>query len=366
MNIADSQIYRGSNRTMRVVELTAPGILAENFEPIPEPQLDEVLLRTQAISVCSTDVSYFHGYLHPDHYPVILGHEYVGEVVAVGPDADPDLMGKRLSYFGQTDFKGMAEYRVLRPLFAGETKSSTFETSRDFKDDHYAAAVVIPDDVDRTAAPLLEPITAVLRAILKHPPKVGDNALVLGGGPCGAIAGTILKKVFATRTVGLLERNADRAAMAQSHYADVVYRDAEALGSGRDPGLRFDYIFDALPPIVGGAEDADPRRAAFKSATPEATYILYGASMEMQKFDTWLLLAKGINVKAGAFDVDYYPMSYTASVLRSALNLLQSKIIDPEWIMSRHIRFEDFDALAWTFQNHEKNPDLKTVITFDA
>lgn len=350
---------------MNVLQLTEPGHLEPSTRSIPQPEGDEVLLRTRAVSICSTDVSYYHGHLRPDAYPVILGHEYVGEIVAVGPDRDgSQLIGKRLAYFGQTDFGGFADYRLLRPIFPGESKSAPFETNRNFSDDGYAAAVIVPGGVSDEVAPLLEPITAVLRAILRHPPRVGDRALVLGGGPCGAIAGAILRQLYATEVVALLECNPDRAAVAAENYAHRVYASSAELADAERNGELYDYVFDALPPIVGEHEEDDPRRAALKAIRPEGDYVLYGASMVMQKFDTWLMLARGITIKSAAFDVGCYPMRNTAQVMRTALNLVTSGIITPEWIMTRKLDFEDTDLVADTFAAHRRNPDLKTVIRF--
>lgn len=152
---------------MRTIRLVSPGAFDERHDAIPDVAPDGVLLRTRAVSICSPDVSYFHGNLFPDAYPVVLGHEYVGELVAVGEVADQELLGKRLVYFGQTDFGGLAEYCALRPIFPGERKIAPIMTGRFFKDDERAAAVIVPDDILDRNAPLLEPITAVLRAILR-------------------------------------------------------------------------------------------------------------------------------------------------------------------------------------------------------
>ncbi|MEH1844213.1 MAG: alcohol dehydrogenase catalytic domain-containing protein [Nostoc sp.] len=59
-----------------------------DFVDYPIPQLEEgcILLESKKVSICSTDVGYYNGYLFPPEWPIIPGHEYVGEVV------DQDLM----------------------------------------------------------------------------------------------------------------------------------------------------------------------------------------------------------------------------------------------------------------------------------
>lgn len=67
--------------------------------PQPEPRADEILLRVHACGVCRTDLHIVDGELTPSHWPVIPGHEIVGEVVSAGSD---------VTRFGQGDAVGLA------------------------------------------------------------------------------------------------------------------------------------------------------------------------------------------------------------------------------------------------------------------
>ena len=71
----------------------------QEFEVRP-PALDEILVRTRLTSVCSTDVKLFHGQVSSAHYPVIMGHEFTGEVVEIGSVAAkqyPVTVGDRVT-----------------------------------------------------------------------------------------------------------------------------------------------------------------------------------------------------------------------------------------------------------------------------
>ncbi|MGH8127862.1 MAG: alcohol dehydrogenase catalytic domain-containing protein, partial [Gammaproteobacteria bacterium] len=52
--------------------------------PRPEPRADEILLKVRACGVCRTDLHIVDGELTPPAWPVIPGHEVVGEVMALG------------------------------------------------------------------------------------------------------------------------------------------------------------------------------------------------------------------------------------------------------------------------------------------
>ena len=69
--------------TMKAVVYDRPGKFAVRQIPLSEPGAGEVLLRVLVAGVCGTDLHLHHGEFGPT-YPLIPGHEIVGEVVAAG------------------------------------------------------------------------------------------------------------------------------------------------------------------------------------------------------------------------------------------------------------------------------------------
>jgi L-iditol 2-dehydrogenase/threonine 3-dehydrogenase len=141
---------------------------------------------------------------------VIPGHEYVGEIVDTRLRTKQLKVGDTVVYWGQTDFGGLAEFRVIRPLCPGTRREEPWFTTCGFVDGASAAAVVLDNGISLNHAPLLEPLTAVLRALLMHPPRPGESAMVLGAGPCGLLALQLLKKVQAAHSVTVLDTNPER------------------------------------------------------------------------------------------------------------------------------------------------------------
>ena len=64
--------------------------------PIPTPAADEVLIRVTACGVCRTDLHIADGELPAHKLPLVLGHEVVGVVVAVGTDTHQLAVGDRV------------------------------------------------------------------------------------------------------------------------------------------------------------------------------------------------------------------------------------------------------------------------------
>lgn len=67
--------------------LVEPGRLELQEFEVRLPTPEEILIKTRVTSVCSTDIKVFHGQVGSTHYPVIMGHEFTGEVVEIGSEA---------------------------------------------------------------------------------------------------------------------------------------------------------------------------------------------------------------------------------------------------------------------------------------
>ena len=82
---------------MRAMVIRGPGerlVLEER--PVPVPHDGEVLIRVHACGVCRTDLHVVDGELPETRYPVIPGHEIVGEVVAAGAGVEALAVGERV------------------------------------------------------------------------------------------------------------------------------------------------------------------------------------------------------------------------------------------------------------------------------
>ncbi len=68
------------------------------IEEVPKPQLtnSQALVRIKAVGICGTDLAIVKGHLSAPT-PLILGHEFAGEVVEVGKDVDSSWIGKRVT-----------------------------------------------------------------------------------------------------------------------------------------------------------------------------------------------------------------------------------------------------------------------------
>lgn len=71
----------------KAMVLVEPGCLELQEFEVRSPAPEEILVKTRVTSVCSTDVKVFHGQVGSARYPLIMGHEFTGEVVEIGSEA---------------------------------------------------------------------------------------------------------------------------------------------------------------------------------------------------------------------------------------------------------------------------------------
>ena len=98
-------------KAIRFNQIGGPEVLHIEDQPERQPGPSEVLLKVEAVGLNRAESMYYHGiYLEKVNVPSGLGYEAFGKVVAVGPEADPALVGKR---FGTIPGFSMNQYPVL-------------------------------------------------------------------------------------------------------------------------------------------------------------------------------------------------------------------------------------------------------------
>ena len=73
--------------------------------PVPEPGPNQILIKVAACGVCRTDLHVFDGELTEPKLPLVLGHEIVGRIEALGPGVEVLAAGERVGvpWLGYTD-----------------------------------------------------------------------------------------------------------------------------------------------------------------------------------------------------------------------------------------------------------------------
>ena len=182
--------------------------------PTPHAGPGELVLRNQVCGVCGTDVHIYHGEpgsadVNP---PVVLGHEYSGEVVEVGEGVTGFAVGDHVTvdpniYCGHCAYCQNGKKQLCPSMEAiGVTRDGGFaQYSRIPASQAFKLEPTVPWE----AAAMAEPLACCLHGIDLAGIQVGDKVCVVGGGAIGLLMVQLAKLSGASQIV-LSEPNEKR------------------------------------------------------------------------------------------------------------------------------------------------------------
>ena len=238
-----------------------PGIEVRDVD-VPEIGDTDILVKVVVSSVCGSDVSIYEWKSGYEGYhwwdgslalPVILGHEFSGQVVEVGSRVTKAAVGDRITASplmpcGQCDICLAGRPEFCMNSIVGMLVNGTY--AEYVRLTAGANIIKLPDNVSYEAASLIEPLAVALHAVELSSIKPGDRAAVLGPGPIGLMSLQVLKAAGASLLM-MAGTSADgkRLEMAERLGAniivdvekeDIVGRAMEATG-----GEGLDCVFEA-------------------------------------------------------------------------------------------------------------------------
>ncbi|MEX2290155.1 MAG: 2,3-butanediol dehydrogenase [Mycobacteriales bacterium] len=185
---------------MKAIVWHAAGDL--RLEDIAEPGVPgpgEAVVEVSFCGICGTDLAeYAKGPVmirdrpHPltgAQPPLVLGHEFSGRIVALGPDVDGHSVGQRVTVdpcwrCGRCFWCRRGDYHICR--YGGSVGLASDGALARRVTVPAAGLVPLPDGVDDRIAALTEPLAVGLHAVRRGGVQAGDRVLVLGLGPIGA------------------------------------------------------------------------------------------------------------------------------------------------------------------------------------
>lgn len=192
-------------------------------EDIAQPTLEKggLLAKVQACAICGTDLkAYFSGNprIKP---PQTIGHEFVGQIVELGPGTEGFAVGDRITMATSISCGQCSVCRSGYTNRCEQIKPVSYDYPGAFAE--YIAVpadglnggnvVKVPPSLGEMAA-LAEPLSCAINAQILAGVKLGDTVVVVGCGPLGAIHTQVAKAKGATRII-VTERSAKRLKLAE-------------------------------------------------------------------------------------------------------------------------------------------------------
>jgi alcohol dehydrogenase len=255
--------------------------------PTPEPGPNQVLIKIRASGMCYTDVHQTRGEI-PIPFPRTLGHEPVGEIVAIGAGVTARKVGDRVGVPWVQSSCGRCEWCLRgKPMFC----AGMLGTSMQLPGGHaeyllaYADATMpLPEGLSfEQAAPIFCAGYTVWSGLRWAAPQPGERVAVIGIGGLGHLAVQYAKAAgFHTIAVS---RSPDKDRLIRDLGADEVVRDGAGLASAGGADI-----------VLGTSNSVDAMADSVRGLRPDGRLVLMGAEAKPFAVSPFDLLMKRIKI----------------------------------------------------------------------
>jgi 2-desacetyl-2-hydroxyethyl bacteriochlorophyllide A dehydrogenase len=304
---------RPASSSVRAV-VTRAGIVGveEVDDPVPGP--GQVLVAPRACGICGSDIHLVASQATMPSLvpPIVLGHEFIGEIIDFGPDTDRGLA--RRSLVTSVPYLDTADGPQLIGLSPAVTGGLAERTALQ---EH--RLLPVPDGIRDEHAAFAEPLAVGVHAVGAADLQRGDVALVVGCGPVGLSVIAALKAAGHGPVVAA-DFSAGRRHLAETIGADVVVDPAESSpyvswselagpglpisalreGSGRANSVVFECV--GSPGVLG---------SVMESVLPHTRIIVVGVCMQPDTINPSIGIVKELSVR---FVFAYRPDEFAQSL----------------------------------------------------
>ena len=199
---------------MRAAVLHGPRDIRIETRPLLAPGDGEAVVQVFASGLCGTDYRIWNGD-RPVQYPLIMGHEFIGEVVAVGSDVQALQPGQKVAVEPNYSCGVCALCREGNRNLCLSRITIGIDVNGGFAEQACLPARCCwpaPAEISDDQLMLAEPLAVVVRAVARGEAKRGESVAVLGVGALGLLAIQVLKaKGLRVLAVGRTEHRRDLA-----------------------------------------------------------------------------------------------------------------------------------------------------------
>jgi L-gulonate 5-dehydrogenase len=321
---------------------------------LPEPELkdNDVLLKIKKVGICGTDLHIYNGGMNVP-LPLVLGHEFVGDVVKIGSDVTKVKVGDRAvaehvigcgtCLYCQQGKRNLCKTPIVIGLHRAGALAEYLTIPSEL-------VYLLPDELSYDEGVLVEPLSIAAYAVRNTQVRVGDIVAVVGQGPIGLLVDQVAKKAGAT--VFGFDRHDNRLQFAQKHeyifqginitkqnFLDKFKKMIAADGT--------DVVFEA----VGSDSSAE---LALELARASGQVTILGVFEHNVQINMMQIVKKELHVLGSWTCIFSFPQT---------LLLLKSKAIDTTNFITHRYPFTD-TVKAFQETSTNKEGRIKSIIEF--
>jgi 2-desacetyl-2-hydroxyethyl bacteriochlorophyllide A dehydrogenase len=313
--------------------ISAPGVVGIETVDDPTPGPRDVVVRVSACGLCGTDLHILQGEFAPT-LPIIPGHEFAGEVVAVGTGVRELSLGDRVAvdpslYCHECHYCRIGRNNLCERWAAiGVTVPGG---AAEFAVAPVANCVKLPDHIRTEDAALIEPLSCAVRGYDILRSQLATSVLIYGSGTMGLMMMELAKRTGAA-TVDVVDINPDRLVTARSLGCTNAVTSADEIEQPRG----WDVVIDAT-----GNEKAI--QEAIGRVGKGGTYLQFGVADYAARatIEPYRIYNQEITITGS--------MAVLHSYERAA-QLFAGGVLDPQVFISDRLPLSDYAAALRQFQ----------------
>jgi 2-desacetyl-2-hydroxyethyl bacteriochlorophyllide A dehydrogenase len=318
---------------VKAVVISSPGVVGIESVDDPAPGPGEVVVKVAACGLCGTDLHILEGEFAPT-LPVVPGHEFAGEIVALGAGVsglalgdqvavDPSLYCHQCHYCRLGRDNLCERYAAIGVTTAGAAAEYTVAPA--------ANCVRLPDHISTADAALIEPLSCAVRGYDVLRSRLAATVLIYGSGTMGLMMLELAKRTGAA-SVDMVDINSERLATARLLGCSRAATSADELDQPRG----WDVVIDAT-----GNEHAI--QDALGRVGRGGTYLQFGVAAYAARavIEPYKIYNQEITITGS--------MAVLHSYERAAA-LFATGVLDPQVFISDRYPLVDYPAALKRFQ----------------
>ncbi|HUD90056.1 alcohol dehydrogenase catalytic domain-containing protein [Sphingobium sp.] len=304
--------------------------LAIEDRPIPQPGSYQALIRVHRCGICGSDLHMTSGSAFDIPCGTVLGHEYAGEVVDIGPHASSLKVGDRVTALPMSACGDCPACRADMPLhciglqsMAGGYGEYTLIDAR--------KAIRLPDGLSFEDGALVEPLASALRGVRRiRNLDAKTRVAIVGAGAIGASAAFWARRLGAGR-VAMIARSHRNEGLAAAMGADGF------LTVGDDLPTRLETVLGGTPDVViEGAGSAGAIQQSITLVRNGGTVVSLGGCIQPDQILPAIAMFKDITLQ--------FSVAYGLADFRQCVETLNAGAVEPRALVGETISLTDLPA----------------------
>lgn len=339
---------------MKAIVYKGPEQLIYKEVPDVVPGKNEVKIKVKACGICGSDVHGYLGITGRRIAPMIMGHEFAGEIVELGEGVDNCKLGSRVAVY-PIAFCGYCEMCQKGDVHLCYNKKAYGVLDVDGAFSEYICVPAkccfpVEDKVSDALASLIEPLAVAYRGVEHAGDLTGKNVLIVGSGTIGLLALACVKRKNPARVI-VSDLSENRLKIAVQMGANITINPAKCNFKDKileiTKGIGVDIAIEA----VGATPTVQQAMSALAFG---GTAVWIGNNKPMVDINMQEIVTRELSVQ-GSFLYGY-------NEFKQAIELMNRGEFNVEPLISKKISLEEtieyFEKLA-----HNPGDLIKVIVT---